>query len=607
MSLGVFADEEFQRIRALPRRDPDWTPEKEAEAIELLTDYFKIPGGKMTLKSVQARALCEASDTDTLVGEIGAGMGKFGLSALLFTLWNAKRGLLLVPAHLRQQTIDEWAKWSKHWRLLPLYDLDAGAVSGPHVRVLSYQSLSTVRFASFLDEFQPDVVIGDEAHYLARMKSARSKRLFRSLKATRKAQGWAAVKFVPLSGTFRRKSIKECAHIYEAALGVKSPLPTHYPTLEQWSFAIDEGVREDARIQPGALNDFCTVAQRAEGLDGVRRGVRDRILSSHGIIATSDSGIATSLVLQARHIEVPQEVVEALTRIRREQVLPTGETFDPGVVAWAHAREMGCGFSYRYVPVPPEDWKKARKGWGDFVRSAMDRPPYGMNLDSPLTVWNAVVAGRFGDPEAIEEWTKWRDLRRSFTPNPIPYWVDDFIVKDAEDYALKNNAIVWVGHASAFTKSESTGLVTEVDEDEIGNKFKRIPYFGAGKAGEGIRTYKGPCVASIRAHGTGKNLQHWSRALVMSLPSSGAALEQLLARLHREGQRADEVLFEFYCHTREMYQALVTARKDARYMNALNGNPQRVLYSTILDADGHAFDDTVYEQLLESDNPLWSK
>ena len=93
----------------------------------------------------------------------------------------------------------------------------------------------------------------------------------------------------------------------------------------------------------------------------------------------------------------------------------------------------------------------------------------------------------------------------------------------------------------------------------------------------------------------------------MCLPSSGATLEQLLARHHREGQKADEVHVEFYLHTREMYQALVTARNDARFMQALNGNTQRILYSTLLSADGHAFDDAPYEALMNGTDPLWAK
>ena len=93
----------------------------------------------------------------------------------------------------------------------------------------------------------------------------------------------------------------------------------------------------------------------------------------------------------------------------------------------------------------------------------------------------------------------------------------------------------------------------------------------------------------------------------MCLPSSGAALEQLLARHHRHGQEADEVHVEFYLHTREMYTALRTARKDARFMEDLNGNQQRINSCTILESDGHSFNADRYEALLEGTDPLWHK
>lgn len=602
--LGVFRTADFERIAALPERPQEWSDGDLDAAIDALTEEFKTADGTMRLKRIQARALAEAMLQGKGIFEVGAGLGKFGIGALLFTAWNAKRGLLLVPAHLRQQTIDEWKRWSKHWKLLPLFDLDAGAVAGPHVRVLSYSALSTVRCAAFLDEYQPDVVVADEAHYLARTKSARGKRIFRYLRSSKKAG--RPVKFVPMSGTMRRKSIRECSTLYEAALWDQSPFPTEYPDVEQWCFTLDEGVRDDSRIAPGALERFCTVEEIAEGINGVRRGVRSRVLSSGGVIASKDSDLGVSLVLQALDIEVPQKVKDALHQIRTSYTLPTGETFDAGLVAWAHLREAGCGFTYRYDPPAPEAWSKARKDWNSFVTECMEHPPRGMHLDSPLMVWNAVLAGKFGEPEKVSPWRNWKNIRDSFVPNPVPVWIDDFLVRAAEDYALKHNACVWVGHSSAFTKAESTGI-TDSDEDDVGQKFTRIPYFGAGKQGEQIRTYKGPCAASIRSHSTGKNLQQFSKALIMCLPSSGAALEQLLARHHREGQTADEVHVAFFLHTREMYQALVTSRKDAAFMNAMNGNSQRILYSTILAPDGGAFDDEPYQKLMESDDPLWMK
>lgn len=639
-NVGVFKSAEVYRIEALPRRPQEWSPEALSEAVDLLTAHLKTPQGTMRLKPVQARALCEASDTRSLIAPIGAGQGKHLLGDLLPVILGAQRTLLLVPAHLRQQTYDEYEKMAKHWRLLPLYGLDAEAITQPHVRLLSYQSLSTVRFASFLEEFCPDLIIADEAHFLAHMRSARGKRMFRYIRQAQRS-GTGLI-FIPMSGTLIRKRIRECAHLYSAALGDRSPFPNEWADVEQWSYALDEGIREDTRLAPGALSTFLTADEAAQGLHGLRCGIRRRILETPGVVATTESGVDVSLVLQVRDIEVPEVVREAMRKIREDYALPTGETFDAGITAWNHARECATGFVYHYDPPPPEEWKLAKTNWQNFVRDAIDHPPLSaiwtrcaecvgagckecegkgkvrkrLVLDSPLMVWNAVAQGHFGDPEKVSVdrgeglgiytnvWNEWKSIRDTFTPNPVPHWISDYLVKDAEDLAIKEGSIIWVGHTSAFTKAD----LDQTDSDEaIGNMFKRIPYFGAGPAGLGLRTYKGPCVASIRAHGTGANLTQWSKAIILCLPSSGAAVEQLLARHHRHGQEADEVTFTFYLHSREMFQAYKTAVADAHLAEDLCGNSQRILSSVILAPDGHSFDPLPYDLREESLDPMWSK
>ena len=49
-------------------------------------------------------------------------------------------------------------------------------------------------------------------------------------------------------------------------------------------------------------------------------------------------------------------------------------------------------------------------------------------------------------------------------------------------------------------------------------------------------------VASIKAHGIGKNLQHHQNQLLVQLPRGGTEMEQLLGRVHRKGQEADRIV-----------------------------------------------------------------
>ncbi len=568
----VFDDAEMDRIVALPRRE--WTDARKNEAARLLTQWLKKPEGTMALKPIQAQTLVEAHDTGGLVGELAAGAGKTLVTFLLPAVMKANRALLLVPAKLREKTFDDWNDLSKHWNLPPILGVeDTGpAPKGTIIRVQSYESLSHINYASFVDEYDPDLIIADEAHFLSRLKAGRSKRVFRFLKHCRKA-GKKAV-FIPLSGTIRRKSFKDCAHLYEAALGKTSPLPVEYPSLEQWCFALDEGVKEETRYKPGALLRLANEEEKQQGLDGIRRAVRRRIVDSHGVVATTELSCALPLTMQVREIAVPNEVKTAMYRLRTEYELPTGDTVDAGIAFWQHAREIASGFAYRWDPPAPKEWLEARRAWNTFVRARLDHPGK-LKLDTPLQVWNAVESGQFG---RVVEWEAWKAIRHTFEPKTVPYWISDYLVRDAEKWAVETGGIVWVSHTAAYTGDE--------DDDVVGNTFRDIPYFGAGD--ERIKTYRGPCAASIRSHGTGKNLVQWDKALLMAFPSSGSTLEQLLARHHRHGQKADLVEFYFYMHSKEMMAALNTAIGDARFQETTSGSPQRILSASLLDANGHS-------------------
>jgi hypothetical protein len=559
----VFDDAEMDRIVALPRKVP-WTPERTAQAQSLVTAWLRAPGGTMVLKAAQAQALVEAHDSGALVGELAAGSGKALLGFLLPVALKAQRTLLLVPAKLRDQTFDVHQDLARHWRLPPLLGMeDSGPAptggEGGVVRVMSYESISHINYASYIDEFDPDLIIADEAHFLSRMSSGRSKRVFRFLKQARRAG--RSVRFVPMSGTMRRKSFRECAHLYEAALGPKSPLPTHYPSLEQWCYALDEGIKPDARYQPGALLRLCT-PQDPPDLDGVRGAVRRRLVDTHGVVATTELSCSLPLTLQVRPVTVPDAVRQAMHKLRTEYELPTGDTVDAGVTFWAHAREIASGFAYRWLPAAPPEWLAARKAWNAFVRARLAAPGK-LRLDTPLQVWNAVADGHFGD---VPEWRRWCEVRGTFEPKTVPYWISDWLVRDAEQWALETGGIVWVSHAAAYTQ--------DVDDDEFGKAFQKIPYFGAGD--ERIRSYRG----------TGKNLTQWSKALIMAFPSSGATLEQLLARHHREKQTADLVEFYFYAHSLELVNAVRTCLGDANFQQTTSGSPQRILNANLLDANG---------------------
>jgi hypothetical protein len=85
----------------------------------------------------------------------------------------------------------------------------------------------------------------------------------------------------------------------------------------------------------------------------------------------------------------------------------------------------------------------------------------------------------------------------------------------------------------------------------------------------------------VRAHGTGKNLQRFWLNWFPNPMTDGAAWEQTLARTHRPGQRAEEVVAEVYRHTEENRAAVDTAIMRARYIRDTMGGDQKLLYAVV--------------------------
>ena len=594
--MDVFADQEFLRIAKLPRRRPilEASESETEECIDLVTNWLKTPEGTMRANAIQAWACVEAYNNSYLVGEVGTGMGKFGITHLLPTVLGAQRTLIFVPAKLKNQTFDQWKVWSKHWRVPPLFGADdtVPAPDGPCVRVMSYESLSHINWASYIEEYDPDLIECDEAHLLAHLSSGRSKRMFRFLKRKRAVGGFDAVRFIPLSGSMRRRSYKECAHIYEAAMGHNSPLPTDYVQLEQWAGALDEGVRGDDRYGAGALLQFLPEGQQPT-LDAIRSGVRRRVVETPGVIATSEKAIGIPIIVQARQVQVPEKVKAAMLRLKRFWELPDGTPVDAGLTHWARMQQLDNGFVYRYKVPPPLEWTEARRAWNQFVKDRMEHPGK-MSLDTPLMVWNAAEAGHFGP---VPEMDRWKAVKDTFVPETVPEWIDDFLIRDAEEWAIKEGGIVWVSHISA---------VEGVDEEaEIGGRFKKIPFFGAGTE-KFVKAHKGPCALSLGSHGTGANyLTKYHKAVFLSMPSSGTALQQGIARLHRIGQLADLVEIQFYLNSRASLNALKTCISNARFQESTSGNPQSILHCNLLNPSGGLLDLDAFEAEVDMDDPMW--
>jgi len=549
---GVKDSAELRRIIALPRRE--WSKD-EPGFPELLADmqqWLRMPSGTMVLRPVQAKALAELHDYGGLFGPMQVGSGKTAVSLLAPIVLEAKRPLLVLPAKLRDKTIREIGSYQKHFRIVP-------------PAILSYEILSRENGGKLLAEVAPDLIICDETH---RIKNSRAS-------VTRKITHWMKenpkTRFVALSGTITMRSLRDYAHIIRWCLPYSSPLPNTQYDLEEWAAAIDEKIDDMQRLGVGALSQLCDPADRERihtigehiALSLTRKAYQRRLTETPGVVATSESLLGASLSISAVQPRLGDELDAAFTKLRNDWVTPDDHPIIDGFQLWRHARELACGFYYRWNPRPPEEWLNARRNWARFARDilAMHTP----GLDSEMPIAKACARKELPDTE----YNAWREIRDTFVPNQEAVWVSDGTLQFAADWLKKNDGICWVEHIAFGERlAEMTGL----------------SYYGGGGLDKGKRMIedgKGPCIASVMANSEGRNLQQWNKSLVVSCQPSGKGIEQMLGRTHREGQEADEVSYEFMFACKEQMDGFYQALADARYLQDTLGSPQKLLYADL--------------------------
>lgn len=540
---------EDERIASLPR----WS----LASVPDLTERFRTPTGAQALRPIQSAALHAIGEGRGLLAPIGVGHGKGLITMLAGTAAGAKRPLLLIPPPMREPFARELRKFRPHWRV------------HPGLRVMSYSELSVASGADALERIAPDLIICDEAHNLRHKDATRTRRLLRYM------QAHPEVRFVALSGTLTRRGVADYAHLAELALRDGSPLPRGFRELEAWGAILDA---DRGKKAPPTEVDWwhmrALVGHRRE-VDFARETYRERLVSTPGVVATDEASVGASLQFTELPLEVPPVVSAALSELERTWTRPDGEELESPLALHRVATQMSAGFFYRWEwgPRGPDwEWLTTRAAWHRELRRlvAMDRP----GMDSPLLCTLAVSRGQLADPEALQAWRAW-DPHRSKrwqgqpTPPTVPVWLDGFLVDAAAAWACER---LDDGEPSIIWYSE---LAVEQALREYG-----FPVFGAGTELPADASRHPLICCSVRAHGTGKNLQAWSRNLVLSWPTSGADVEQLIGRTHRAGQEADVVRVDYLAHTRAAREAIVKSRADAEYLEATQGLPQRILYGT---------------------------
>lgn len=537
--------EEFQRIRALPSRDiaTVMTPEH----VALITQELKTPRGTMALRPLQAAALIEAKRTNGLFALMSVGSGKTLVNFLLPWVLGATRTLIFTEPKLVEPMQNEFQRYALHWK--------ADMAS---MRIVAYSKLSGKKSGDILDQFNPTLVVLDEASSVADHLSVRSRRLKRFV-ISRPSLIVAA-----LSGTMTKRALEDMEHLARYTLKKHSPIPQNEKTLKEWGRAVDAGVKEGMRLAPGVLKVFML----PEDTDA-RAGFRRRLVATPGVVASASNELGTSLVFNSRPLELPEAAGTKIYALEKDWKMEDGADFmDANEVAVA-SRQLACGFFYKWKwpnDVVDVEWLGARSLWCSQVRALL-KTSSRRGLDSPALIYNACDRGEL----QLEHFENWKLFKQRPVPPSVPVWISDFMVKDAVAWGTEAPGIIWYEHTALGEAIAKAGGFKRYGAQEHGGAdFERE---------SGTKTV----VASIDSYFKGVNLQYaYNRNLVTTPPASGERWEQFVGRTHREGQKADEVTVDCYLHTANYRNSLRQAIEEENYAEQTTGAKRKLLYGTKL-------------------------
>lgn len=621
--MPVQNSDELARILALPRRPVVTAGSATAEAlVEIQMAKYsrgpreckcheisrKVAEGKRKcikrFKWEQAWALHEMHVSGGLVASCPVGLGKTTLDVIgALALRDCPLVLLLIPSSLRGQIVTDYQLIAEHFHVpnfavhMPGNKMWRSEVKywngkvAPTAHVVPYQFISDEKRSQWIENLRPNAIIADEVDALSDIESSRTMRVLRYFD-----QHHATTKFCGWTGSLTDNSVSEFAHTYALALRYKSPLPIIPKDIDEWSRCLDA---VNNPCPPGALTKLLGPD---EGIHEVRKAFHRRLAETPGIIMIggrqvirTDAGEdVVNDIREKVAPPVPPRVLEALAlarnNIRPDSLVsddPDEILFDPLEQARV-VRQIATGVFYRWdwrgIPIDlAKKWLAARKAWHSELRWKMLQGV--AQLDSAKLCTDA--ARRYygelpkvdGLPEwKAENWLPWSAVKDLCNPKTEAKWIDDWLVRDAAEWASTNTGIVWYGM---------------VEFAEVLGRLTGKPIFGDGSEkrleNHLEKSDPGTIICSIKSHGRGRNGLQFSydNQAVLNTFASARGYQQLLGRLRRDGQQSAVVDTCIYLHTGELRGTFEQALTRGEYVQDVTTEEQMLIegwqgYSSIL-------------------------
>lgn len=503
----------MSRISELPRRD--WREDAEAY-IEALTQLLKTQTGAQRLRAGQTAGLLEFAILRGLVMQGRVGIGKTLLLALAPVMLGRKRPLIMTTGGLKDETYAHIQTAREHWQI------------PDDLQILSYTALSNMPrkgldLTSLWPE-GPDYIGCDEVHNLSNVRTAA---------CSRQINEWNALHpdsvTLNCSGSLDLEGLPSFGHIFDWALRSASPLPRTPHEIRAWSEVIDDGEMMNAPALCAELE-----IPRGSSIEEIREAFRQRIISAPGVIVDDTPYKGVPLTVK-EHLYDPgldehfQKLRELGQRPDGVDVLPD-DAGDVDADAGAEpdrcaggriaetARQLASGFFYKMWPPAPEDWLKARRRYFSYVRGCIED---GVFLTEAQVRADAIA-------RSLPVWVEWAAIQPTFTPQFHTVWLTDRIADRVREWAKEGPGIVWTEHIALGIRLQQLTGCTYFGGKGLSSDGRKIT--------DGPRPSKDVVIASRRANGTGRNLQHqWQRSLLIQSIGRPYIWEQTIGRIHREG------------------------------------------------------------------------
>ena len=624
---------DIDRIVSLPII-PEIT-EEEAEEVSrrwLLAPAFK--SGRRLL-STQAEGINAFEHFGAGFFKLGVGWGKTGLSLLCAEHAyrnGADRLVLFVPSSVYPQLVKQDIKyWRKMFSLsVPIHRLGNQT---PKMRrrivdaqrkglyIMPFSLLSRPDSLHMLRSIDPDLIIADEAHGFKNRSSGRSKKLF-GWKEERISEDREVPNLVAMSGTMTSKHIADYHHLITWSLADGSPLPMSASLAKQWGSVIDSGSIIDGDHQTGPLTQLVDWARTnfpdevfKPTVSDFRRAYKLRLITAPGVVSTGDQEIGTSLTITTLGSDSSDaELVALVNKIKEENRTPNGDVIEHAMQEYKWLSELTAGFynellwptaerlASRTWTIKEKEITFTEKSAEDALKLAMEHHErhqvYSKELreylkDAPLGQDTPMEVARLINqhPEEMpgDLVMLYENMKACETESVEQFGtlvqreshvhrVDDFKIRTSVEWAqclvdAGEGGILWFWHNGIGQWLRDSLHAAGVD----------VLYCPAGKdANETIIDHahsERVVVASIAAHGIGKNLQHFQHQLFVQWPRVATTAEQTLGRTHRTGQEADELVVYRFDTTSFDTLNFAACLNDSVYSHQSTGDRQKIVYA----------------------------